>query len=310
MVIRFNTFLSAILLAAISLMAGSPEQPQTTIRAEVALVNVVFSAFDRQNRAVAGLHAEDFLILEDRAPQTVKYFSPISKGDIPLTVALLVDTSASIRERLEDEKQTAAEFLRSVVRREEDSALLIDFNSEVNLVHDFTNNPEELIAAMRPLRAGGTTALFDGLSLAVNGKLKGHTGRKVMVVITDGDDTASKASREMVIEAAQKHDVLIYGIGIRSENFGANFEVLKRFAEETGGRFYSSRPTLGEMQTAFRLIREELQNQYSLAYTSTNSTRDGAYRLIQVRCKRSGVRIRTRKGYYAPAPEILSTASK
>jgi VWFA-related protein len=308
-VIRFNTFILAMLLAVISLSAGSPEQQQTTIKAEVALVNVVFSAFDRQNRAVPGLRAEDFFVLEDQAPQTIKYFSAISKGDLPLTIALLIDTSASIRDRLDDEKQTAAEFLRSVVRKEKDSALLIDFNSEVNLVHDFTHNPEELIAAMQPLRAGGQTALYDAVFIAVDEKLKGQAGRKVIVVITDGDDTASKARRETAIETAQKHDVLIYGIGIRSENHDANFGVLKKFAEETGGRFFPSRPTMGEMQTGFQLIREELQNQYSLAYISTNAARDGAYRSIQVRCKRGGVRIRTRKGYYAPTAQRPSAAS-
>jgi VWFA-related protein len=297
-----------MLLAVIALHAGSPEPQQTTIRAEVALVNVVFTAVDSRNRAVPGLRAEDFLVLEDRATQTIKHFSAFSRGDVPLTIALLIDTSASIRDRLDDEKQTAAQFLRSVVRKEKDSALLVDFNSEVKLVHDFTHNPEDLIAAMRPLRAGGATALYDAVFLAADEKLKGRTGRKVIVVITDGDDTASNAHQEKVIESAQKHDVLIYGIGIRSANYDANFGVLKRFAEETGGRFYPSRPTLGEMQTGFQRIREELQNQYSLAYTSTNSARDGAYRSIQVRCRRGEVRIRTRRGYYAPAAPGASAA--
>jgi len=309
-VARFSTLISALLLAAISLRAESPEQPQTIVKTEVALVNVVFSAVDRHNRMVPGLVPEDFVILEDRVRQTIKHFSAISKGDIPLTIALLVDTSASIRDKLEDEKQTASEFLHSVVRKDRDSALLIGFNTEVSLVQDFTHNPEELIAAMQPLRAGGATALYDAVFLAVDEKLRGKTGRKVIVVITDGDDTASKAHQETVIETAQKHDVLIYGIGIRGENSDANFGILKKFAEETGGRYFSSRPTLGEMQTAFQLIREELHNQYSLAYTSTNTARDGVYRSIEVRCKRGGIRIRTRKGYYAPASQPPSVTLK
>ena len=242
------------------------------------------------------------IVLEDRAPQTIKYFSAISKGDLPLTIALLIDTSASIRDKLDDEKRTAAEFLRSIVRKEKDSALLIDFNSEVNLVHDFTPNPEALIAAMQALRAGGSTALYDAISFAVDEKLKSETGRKVIVVITDGDDTISKVGEGKAIETAQEHDVLIYGIGIRGDSHDANFGVLRRFAEETGGRFISSRATPNEMQAAFQSIRQELQNQYSLAYTSTNTHRDGSYRSIEVHCKRGGVRIRTRKGYYAPTP--------
>jgi VWFA-related protein len=150
------------------------------------------------------------------------------------------------------------------------------------------------------LRAGGSTALYDAIFLAVDEKLKSKTGRKVIVVVTDGDDTISKVGEGKAIETAQEHDVLIYGIGFRSDTHGAKFGVLKKFAEETGGRFISSQTTPNEMQAAFQLIQQELQNQYSLAYTSTNTHRDGSYRSIEVRCKGGGVRIRSRKWYYAP----------
>ncbi len=300
--IKLQSIISALLLATIFVAAGEPERPQTIIRTEVALVNVVFSALDRRNRLVPGLNEGDFLVFEDQSPQTIQRFSTASGGDVPLTIALLIDTSSSIRDKLDDEKQAAAEFLRGVVRKEKDVALLIEFNSEVNLVHDFTHNPEELIASMQSLSVGGSTALYDAVLFAVNEKLKSEMGRKVIVVITDGDDTVSNASQETAIETAQQHDVLIYGIGVRSRYFDDKFGVLKRFADETGGRFYSPRATLGQMQNAFQAIRNELQSQYSLAYTSTNTHRDGSYRSIQVRCRRGGVRIRTRKGYYAPLP--------
>jgi VWFA-related protein len=299
-VIRFHIPIAALLLAAISVHGDINDEHRSTIRAEVRLVNVVFSVFDNRNRIAPGLTADDFLVFEDATPQKIQHFSTFSKGDIPLTIALLVDTSASIRDKLDYEKQTAAEFLRNIVRKEKDSALLIQFNSEVSLVHDFTDDPEELIPAISSLNAGGSTALYDAMFLAANEKLRGKTGRKVMVVITDGDDTVSEISRGTVIEMAQKQDVLIYGIGIRSDYFPARFEVLKEFANQTGGRFISSRATTRELQGAFQLIGQELRSQYSLAYTSTNIKRDGAYRSIKVQCKRGGIRIRARKGYYAP----------
>ncbi len=300
--IKLQSTISALLLATIFMTAGEPERPQTIIKTEVALVNVVFSALDRRNRLVPGLNGGDFLVFEDRVPQTIQRFSAASGSDVPLTIALLIDTSASIRDMLDDEKQAAAEFLRGVVCKGKDLALLIEFNSEVNLVHDFTHNPEELIASMQSLRVGGSTALYDGVLFAVSEKLKSEMGRKVIVLITDGGDTVSNASQEAAIETAQQRDVLIYGIGFRSHYFDAKFEALTRLADETGGQFISPRATLGQMQDAFQSIRKELQAQYSLAYTSTNTNRDGSYRSIQVRCKRGGVQIRTRKGYYAPLP--------
>ncbi len=305
-VIRFKILLCALLFATIS-FAGSPDEVKPTIKAEVALVNVVFSAFDRHDREVPGLNVGDFLVLEDRAPQMIQYFSTISKGDIPLTIALLIDTSSSVRDKLDFEKETAAEFLRGAIRQQRDSALVIQFNSEVDLVHDFSHNPEDLIAAMKPLRAGGSTALYDAVFRAVGEKLRNASGRKVIVVISDGEDTASMTSEEATIEAAQKSDVLIYGMGIRSEEYRADFRVLKRFAKETGGRFFSLRAVPGEMRQAFQLIDRELSNQYSLAYTSTNTNWDGTYRSIELRCKRGGVRIRARKGYYAPNSRGTST---
>ena len=130
-------------------------------------------------------------------------------------------------------------------------------------------------------------------------KLKNETGRKVLVVISDGDDNASRLRKEVAIEAAQRHDVLVFGIGVKSD-FGTNFGVLKRMAEETGGNFFSPRVRFDEIQAAFRAIQEDLKGQYSLGYVSTNKRRDGSFRNIEIRSKVSGIRIRTRKGYYAP----------
>ncbi|HYK90066.1 MAG TPA: VWA domain-containing protein [Acidobacteriota bacterium] len=292
--------LFALLFTGLSEGGTQDQNQQTTIRTEVALVNVVLSAVDNRGQPVHGLKADDFLVFEDRTPQRVEYFSDLSKGgEVPLTIALLIDTSGSVKNKLQFEKETAAEFFKDVLRRNKDLALIIQFDSEVNLVQDFTQDPNVLISALGTLQAGNSTALYDAIYLAVDDKLKSESGRKVIVVITDGDDTSSKLRKEEAIEAAQKNDVLIYGIGVRGE-YGANFGILKKFAEETGGSFFSPRARFAEIQAAFKAIGQDLQGQYSLAYSSTNKKRDGSFRSIDVRCKLSGVRVRTRKGYYAP----------
>jgi VWFA-related protein len=279
----------------------SGQQPRATIRAEVSLVNVVFTALDKNGRQVHDLKAQDFQVFEDKQPQKIEYFGELDESNnVPLTVALLIDTSGSVKEKLENEKITAAEFFKKVLRPNRDLALIIQFDSEVNLIQDFTQNQNDLLNALNHLDAGNSTALYDAVYLAAEEKLKSETGRKVIVVITDGEDTSSKIHKEDAIEAAQKSDVLIYGIGVRSERFGSNFGVLKRFADQTGGAFFSPHATLAEIQAAFRSIGEDIQGQYSLAYISSNRKKDGTYRAIDVRCKAGNVRIRARKGYYAP----------
>jgi VWFA-related protein len=180
-------------------------------------------------------------------------------------------------------------------------ALIIQFDSDVNLVQDFTEDQDRLTAALNTLNAGNNTALYDAIFLAVDEKLKQEIGRKVIVVITDGTDTCSKVTEGEAIEAAQSSDVLIYGIGVRGDAMDS-FSVLKKFAEETGGSFFSPRARLPEIRASFQSISEDLQGQYSLAYRSTDSRRDGAFRSIDLRCRVPGVHIRARKGYYAPKP--------
>jgi Ca-activated chloride channel family protein len=300
---HLKTSLFLVLLG--SMIFGLPssgitqQQPQTTIRAEVALVNVVFTAVDKKGHPVHGLKADDFLIFENRQPQKIEYFSSLGKGsEVPLTIALLIDTSGSIKNKLDFEKETAAEFFKEILRPNKDLAMIIQFDADVNLVQDFTQRQEDLLRALESLKAGNSTSLYDAIYLAAEEKLKEEVGRKVMVVITDGDDTSSKVSREEAIEAAQRDDVLIYGIGVRSEDFVPG--VLKKFAEETGGAFFSPHAQLAEIQAAFRAIGEDIQGQYSLAYSSTNKKKDGTFRSIDLRCKKRGVRVRTRRGYYAP----------
>jgi VWFA-related protein len=299
-----RTYAAGLLLLVCGISARSQsrpndQEPQTTIRAEVALVNVIFTAVDRNDHFVTGLKASDFMVFEEKQPQKIDYFSELGKSsDLPLTIALLIDTSGSVKNQLSFEKETAAEFFRDVLRRNKDLALIIQFDADVNLVQDFTEDPKRLIGALDSLEAGNSTALYDAIFLAADEKLKGETGRKIIVVITDGEDTSSRLRKEAAIEAAQKNDVLIYGIGVRSE-MGTNFGVLKKFSEETGGIFFSPRARFSEIQAAFRAIGADLQGQYSLAYSSTNKKKDGSFRSIEIRSKVNGLRLRARKGYYA-----------
>ena len=297
-------FLVVVALAGLALSGSTGlqafvEDPQGTIRAEVALVNIVFTVTNRNGVPVSGLKAKDFQILEDKLPQNIDYFSELGKEtDVPLTIALLIDTSASVRDKLDFEKTTAAEFFTDILRPKKDLALIIQFDSDVNLVQDFTQDKNVLVKALNSLQAGNNTSLYDAIYLAAEDKLKKEIGRKVMVVISDGEDMKSKLGREDAIEAAQRNNVVIYGIGVQTE--GTNFGVLKSFAKETGGAFFSPHATLGEIKYAFQSIGKELQGQYSLAYVSTNKKKDGSYRAIDLRCKTGDVRIRARKGYYAP----------
>ena len=301
---KFLVLVALIALAGLALSGSTGlqafvEDPQGTIRAEVALVNIVFTVTNRNGVPVSGLKAKDFQVLEDKLPQTIDYFSELGKEtDVPLTIALLIDTSASVKDKLDFEKTTAAEFFTDVLRPKKDLALIIQFDSDVNLVQDFTQDKNVLVKALNSLQAGNNTSLYDAIYLAAEDKLKKEIGRKVMVVISDGEDMKSKLGKEDAIEAAQRNNVVIYGIGVQTE--GTNFGVLKSFAKETGGAFFSPRAALGEIKYAFQSIGKELQGQYSLAYISTNKKKDGSYRTIDLRCKTGDVRIRARKGYYAP----------
>ena len=276
----------------------SAQEPQTTIRTEVGLVNVVFTVIDKDGRPVPGLKADDFQVFDNKKPQKIEYFSDLGKSsDVPLTIALVIDTSGSVKDKLDYEKSTAAEFFKDILRPKKDLALIIQFDSEVNLVQDFTQSYNDLLNGLDSLRAGNSTALFDAVYLAAEEKLKHETGRKVMVVITDGDDTSSKVRKEEALEAAQRSDVLIYGIGVQTED--SSFRVLKKFAEETGGAFFSPHAKQAEIRDAFRSIREDIRGQYSLAY-GLNAKKDGSYHALDIRCTVGSVRVRARKGYYAP----------
>jgi VWFA-related protein len=300
--------LCALTLSA-AILSSPPEiaaqqQPLTVIRTEVALVNIVFTAMDKDGSPVPGLKADDFQIFDNNKQQKIEYFSDLGKSsDVPLTIALLIDTSGSVKDKLEYEKTTAAEFFKDILRPKKDLALIIQFDADVNLVQDFTQSYDALINGLDSLKAGNSTSLYDAVYLASEEKLKHEVGRKVMVVITDGEDNSSKIRKEEALETAQRNDVLIYGIGVQTEN--SSFRVLKKFAEETGGAFFSPHARTSEIREAFHSIGTDILGQYSMAFVM-NAKKDGSYHSLKIRCNARGVRVRARKGYYAPLEKPAS----
>lgn len=307
--------LLAALLTSVTL-AQRPQQQQRpaeapskgnddeeTLSVNVDLVNILFTVADRKGKFVTNLKKDDFKVFEDERAQTITNFS--SETDLPLTIALLVDTSGSIRDKLQFEQRAATEFFYSTLQRGKDKAMIISFDSGVDLIQEFTDDPEKLAGAVQKIRAGGGTSLYDAIYLAVTQKLAGQQGRRVVILITDGDDNSSRISLTETLEAAQKNDVAIYAISTNSESFFGSKEqergdkTLRKFAAETGGRpFFPLK--LQDLSSSFVGIREELRAQYQIGYRPSNSRLDGTFRKIRVDVANKQFKVRTRTGYYMP----------
>ncbi len=293
-----------LLLLAIPLASGLAAQtPTDPIRVEVETVNVLVSVHDKATgEFVGGLTPEDFEVYEDGVLQEITNFT--QQTNLPLAIALCIDTSASVRIKLDFEKEAAKDFLYSVVRST-DRALLAEFDSGVTLLHDFTSNPNDLVREVDRLRAGGGTALYDAIYVVAEQKLLDIEGRRVMVILSDGSDLSSNFTFEDALRMAYRAEAAIYAIS--TTRFGAQIDhegdnALKQLAESTGGRVYFPY-SVSKLGKAFQDINKELRNQYSLAYASTNKAHDGKFRKIRVKLKRDGAVIYYRKGYYAPTSE-------
>src|SRR5690349_16555004 len=263
----------------------APSGDDQTLSVNVDLVNILFTVADRKGKFVTNLKKNDFRVFEDEKPQVITNFS--SETDLPLTIALLVDTSGSIRDKLGFEQRAATEFFYSTLQRGKDKAMIISFDSGVDLLQDFTDDPEKLATAVQKIRAGGGTSLYDAIYLAVTQKLSGQQGRRIVILITDGDDNSSRISLTETLEAAQKNDVTVYAISTNSTSFSGSKEqergdkTLKKFAAETGGKpFFPLK--IQELATSFVGIRDELRAQYQIGYRPSNARLDGTFRKIRV----------------------------
>jgi len=269
---------------------------------DVASVDVLFTVTDKKGRSVRNLKQEQIKVYEDDNPQTITTFS--AEANLPLTIALLIDVSGSVRDKLRFEREAAERFFESTLARGKDRALAITFDTRVELIQDYTDDPDQLARSMRRIRAGGGTALYDAVQVAVNRKLKDQEGRRILVMITDGDDTASRSTLVDALTAAHRNDVIIYIISTNSSGFWGDKnwqgdDILKKLAEPTGGRVFS--PTkASELSSSFRDIAQELRLQYALSYSPTNLARDGGYRQIRIEAPDKRHVVRARAGYYAP----------
>jgi Ca-activated chloride channel homolog len=274
----------------------------TTIKSRVNEVRVVFTVTDRHGRYIKDLQKNDFKVIDDQKPAEMRSFH--SETDLPLQVGLLVDASNSVRDRFKFEQEAAIEFLNAIIRAHYDKAFVVGFDATPEVTQDFTDNTENLSSGVRMLRAGGGTAMYDALYFACRDKLlkQEQTGpvRRAIILLSDGDDNSSHVSREEAIEMALRADTIVYTISTNISGMkGKGDKVLERIADATGGRAFFPFQ-MRDVSDAFVSIQEELRSQYAVAYKPANFVADGRYRTIEILAQDKGLKVRTRKGYYAP----------
>lgn len=285
---------------------SAPRISSQTYRVSVDLVNIFCSVWDKKtNSFVTNLTQDAFTIYEDYRKQEIKNF--IRETNLPLTLAFLIDTSESVAPKLKFEQEAAIAFFQSILR-EKDRGLLVEFNSGVDLLQDFTSDPNKLAKQIQSLRAAGGTALYDAIYDICDEKLIRETGRKAIIILSDGQDQSSKITFEQAYEMALRAEATIYGISISQGGFfgvGGSYEgegdrILKQLAEETGGRtFFPFK--VEDLDDSFRQINQELRSQYNIGYISNSARRDGGYRKIEIRLQEKGLDLNYRKGYFAPS---------
>lgn len=302
---------------ALSVWPQEPSQQQApVIRTQVNLVNLFVTVRDKSKRIVTDLKQDDFKIVEDGQPQQIAFFS--KEVSLPITLAMLLDTSGSEQFMLGAIQDAGSRFMDRVLRKG-DEALVMSFDSDVDLLSDFTDDRGQIDRAIHKARinvpsAGSIgnnpgpigsqqitgTALYDAIYLACNEKLNTEAGRKAVLIVTDAQDEGSKVRLAEAIEAAQRTDTVVHILLVADSHFGGgNGGVAHKITEETGGRtiVVNSEKHLAE---AFDQISEELRSQYTLGYYPTNPAHDGKFRKIKVDMSNHDLKVLARKGYYAP----------
>ena len=317
---------------------AAPQQSPQKIVQVVNLVDVLFTVLNRRNKLVPDLQKQDFEVFDEKLPQQIRYFS--KQTDLPLRIGMLVDTSNSIRDRIKFEQDASINFLFSVLRRGKDEAFVMTFDDEPEIVQPFTSDAGLLRDQILQTRAGGGTAIYDAIYEACRSELshpprppgdQPDVVRRVMILISDGDDNLSNHTRAEAIEMAQRTSVVIYTISTstqwiqlsqtnpdelanRKTHLTEGDQVLQDLADETGGRaFYPYH--VDDLDQSFQDIGDELRNQYSIAYIPTNYVLDGRYHRIRIEVPdHKGYQVRARRGYFARAtqetnPQSSSTGS-
>jgi len=316
-----------------------PQDSDEVVKFDTNLTNIFFTAADKNKRFISNLKAEDIRVLEDGEPQEIFTFQ--TNIDLPLSLAILIDTSASEERTLPDEKEAARAFLESVLRPNKDEAAVVSFTGETTLEQGFSGNVERLrraidrvefvppsgyigggvvVSGTPPISGtnqsiAGSTAIWDAVWATAEELISGsaeHT-RRAVILLTDGVDTSSRMKMHDAIERAQKADALIYAIGIGDRyTFNVNEGDLRKIAEKTGGRAYFPRHEQ-DLRDAFAQIQRDLREQYLVAYSPRNKARDGSYRRIEIQLvnpalKQQDLKLNYRAGYFAktngPEPAV------
>lgn len=292
-----------------------PRAPQQ--RFTVGLVHLVAAVMDRRNKFVTDLTQNDFEVFEDGQQQRITYFS--RQADLPLRIAMLLDTSNSIRERLHFEQDAAIDFLYNVLRHGQDEAFVMTFDNEPEVVQDYTDDMSQLSEVIQKQNAGGGTALNDAIYMASQRLMDAPTPatnpevRRILVVISDGDDNLSDHALSDAIQMADRAGVSIYTISSNNDwvetdtetpqktEYTEGDKILKELADETGGRsFFPFR--VDDLAQSFLDIGNELRSQYLIGYTPPYKIADGQFHRVELKVFRKGLTVRSRKGYFATAP--------
>ena len=302
---------------------GQPQQipgaPEPPIKVTTGLVHLVVTVMDRHHEFITDLDKSDFKILENGTPQDIRFFG--RETDLPLRIGLLLDTSNSIRPRLDFEKDAAIDFLTHVIRRDKDEAFLMTFDNEPQIIQDYTGDAGLLESSIRDQRAGGGTALNDAIVMASQKLMhpplpRGPDAevRRVIVIISDGNDNLSDHALSDATDAAIRSEAAIFTVSTNTDwlsidepsrpkkyNLDPGDKVLQNFADQTGGQSYFPY-RVDDLAESFVDIGNELRSQYYIAYLPVGPAPRGEYRKIEVDTDRKGLIVRTRKGYYAVAP--------
>jgi Ca-activated chloride channel homolog len=301
MITRRAVTLAAALISVLSITLAAQ---QGRFRAGIELVSLNVTVTDGA-KYVTGLEQSDFDVFEDGVKQNLSFFSHIQQ---PIALAILLDTSNSMEDKLATAQEAASGFVRRM--KKDDVMEVIEFNSQVRIPQPFTNDVTALERAIRKTSVNGSTSLYNALYVSLK-ELKNERAksaeeirRQAIVVLSDGDDTSSVIEYEDVLELAKRSETAIYAIGLRQQETGrpkfkeAEF-VLRQLSQETGGRVFFP-TTIAELPKIYEQISEELASQYSMAYSPKNAMRNGAWRRIDVRVNKPGLAARSRRGYYGP----------
>ena len=297
----------SLALAGCAILAGvvSAQQERPAFRAAIDIVSLNIVVTDGANHYVTDLEQPDFTIFEDGVKQDVSFFS---RRQQPIALSLLLDSSASMEEKLPTLQTAASNFVRRL--KSNDMAQVIDFDSRVEVRQAFSGNQTELLAAIDQTAAGGSTSLHNAIYIAlkelrkVRAVSEDDVRRQALVVFSDGEDTSSLVSFEEVLDLAKRSETAIYAIALRgvdtqTKGFREAEFVMRTLAQETGGRaFFPAR--IEDLSGVYQQIADELASQYTIGYTSKNARRDGAWRRIIVQLARPNATPRAKPGYYAP----------